>query len=192
MNCADLKTFYTKIKIEERSHETPCWIWQGQLLKPSRYPVFGRRGLAHRVSYRHFKGEIPDGKEIDHLCSQRECVNPVHLEAVTHKENTMRGRTLTAANAAKTHCVRGHEFTQENTRIIKGGTRECRICARNRSNSSSKAHRDRNPSYQAEWMRKQRAANPEKYNEAMRRYREKNRDKINERRRAARAAAKSS
>jgi len=68
--------------------------------------------------------------EIDHLCRVRCCVNPDHLEAVTHRENILRGNTFAAVNAAKTHCPKGHEYTPENTRIHTGGRRQCIACSR--------------------------------------------------------------
>ncbi|NED52837.1 HNH endonuclease, partial [Micromonospora aurantiaca] len=67
----------------------------------------------------------------DHLCRNRACVNVTHLEIVTNRINILRGETLQAANAAKTHCIRGHEFTPENT-YVKNGGRDCRTCARER------------------------------------------------------------
>lgn len=93
----------------------------------------GGKILAHRWSYEHHKGPIPDGLEVDHLCRNRRCVNPDHLEAVTHRINTLRGTAPTAVNAARTHCVNGHEFTTDNTYITPSrGRRECRTCHRER------------------------------------------------------------
>lgn len=96
----------------------------------------GGKILAHRWSYQHHNGPIPDGLSIDHLCRNRGCVNPDHLEAVTHRENVLRGMAPTATNAAKTHCVNGHPFAGENLRISPGGKRECRKCHRDRARKS--------------------------------------------------------
>lgn len=87
---------------------------------------------AHRLTWTLLVGEIPAGLEVDHLCRVRNCCNPQHMELVTHRENTMRGDTVTAANARKTHCIRGHEFTPENTKVRadRPGTRECKACQR--------------------------------------------------------------
>lgn len=104
-----------------------CWLWTGTL----GFGLYGRFNLtgggtvaAHRQSYEWAKGPIPDGLELDHLCRVRNCVNPDHLEAVTHAENMRRARAATA----KDYCYRGHEFTPENTLIDRDGWRRCREC----------------------------------------------------------------
>lgn len=94
---------------------------------------------AHRLSYELHKGEIPEGLEIDHLCRNRWCVNPDHLEAVTRRENIMRGdgpKKLGELNSKKTHCKHGHPFDKENTRYRPTGGRSCRICNRERQRKS--------------------------------------------------------
>jgi hypothetical protein len=93
---------------------------------------------AHRVSYRLFKGEIPEGTEIDHLCKMKCCVNPEHLEAVTHAENVFRAdRGAVTINWHRTHCVNGHELTGKNVSFRKHGITEksriCLVCERTRS-----------------------------------------------------------
>lgn len=113
-----------------------CWEWTGAKI-PNGYGVIGVAGRnqpAHRVAYEIFVGPIPDGMSIDDLCRNRACVSAEHLEPlepVTTRENVLRGIGLTAQNAVKTHCLRGHEFTPENTYWIKnpsGPGRECRTC----------------------------------------------------------------
>lgn len=108
-----------------------CWQWTGAK-QSSGYGNY-RSKLAHRVSYEKYRGPIPDGMTIDHLCRNRLCVNPDHLEPVTQYTNSMRGYNPCAINLRKTFCARGHEFTQENIRLIKrtdGTRRRCKICAR--------------------------------------------------------------
>ena len=81
------------------------------------------------MAYIYAVGEIPDGLSIDHLCRNRRCCNPAHLEAVTNRENLLRGPTTQASrNAVKTHCINGHEFTEANTYYRKDG-RTCRTCS---------------------------------------------------------------
>jgi len=85
---------------------------------------------AHRIIYELRVGKIPDGYEIDHLCRNPLCINSNHLEAVTHRENVLRGIGPTAENARKTHCIHGHPFSGDNLGIREDGNRRCRECAR--------------------------------------------------------------
>ena len=109
-----------------------CWLWTGAKQQEWGYgvfgPVFGRSAVgAHRVAYELFTGEIPPGQHLDHLCRVPACVNPEHLEAVTCRENLMRGTGFAATNAAKVVCIHGHPFDDENTYLWRG-RRECRAC----------------------------------------------------------------
>ena len=85
--------------------------------------------MAHRVAYELTNGPIPDGLELDHLCRVRHCVNPSHIEAVTHRENTLRGTGPIPHRARQSHCKHGHEFTPENTYRLPNGCRHCRTCS---------------------------------------------------------------
>lgn len=108
-----------------------CWLWMGSRTSSGygRWWISERRWVrAHRVAYELAKGPIPSGLEIDHLCRVRHCVNPAHLEAVSHKENVLRGEG--DYNARKTQCKNGHEFTAENTYVRPTGGRACRTCRR--------------------------------------------------------------
>lgn len=91
--------------------------------------IKGKWAMAHRVSYEINRGSIPDGFDIDHLCRNRSCINPFHLEAVPRRENLMRG-IRTNQNAAKKFCINGHELSGENLYIKPNGARRCKECAR--------------------------------------------------------------
>ena len=130
---------YTSVPQEQRFwnkvvKEGPkdCWLWIGTITANGYGQVKhnGRDIGAHRAAYQILVGPIPDGLTIDHLCRNRRCVNPTHLEPVTTKENLRRGLSPTAINARKTHCIHGHEFTKDNTYHRKGIGRRCRTCAR--------------------------------------------------------------
>lgn len=100
---------------------TTCWIWTGWV-NPEGYGrvVFkGKRYQAHRLVYEKLVGLIPKGLQLDHLCRNKSCVNPEHLEPVTAKENTLRGNGQSAVNLRKTHCIRGHRLDGDNLMMIK-------------------------------------------------------------------------
>lgn len=103
-----------------------CWLWTGAVSVQG-YGIFMSNQMAHRYSYELFRETIPEGLVIDHLCRNKKCVNPDHLEPVTNKINILRGIAPSANNARKTHCKQGHEFTPDNT-IIRGENRQCREC----------------------------------------------------------------
>lgn len=112
-----------------------CWDWTGHV-KPNGYgqvKVDGRPAYVHRVAYELTRGPIPDGLVIDHLCRRRHCVNPDHLEPVTHRINIRRGVSPAARRAHQTHCGRRHIFDNANTYTAPNGTRHCRRCAAGRA-----------------------------------------------------------
>lgn len=127
------KRFWAKVDKQDK-----CWIWKGTIT-PLGYGNWTWRedGLFHTDSAHHFAfvrsgREIPEGYHLDHLCRNRSCCNPDHLEPVTPRENTLRGIGPSALNARKTHCKRGHQFTQDNTYLKNGKygvLRVCRKCA---------------------------------------------------------------
>jgi hypothetical protein len=119
------KRFFDKV---DKSGDGGCWIWTaGKSRGYGRFKLGDSVTLAHRVSYTWCKGEIPDGLILDHLCRNRACVNPDHLEPVTYQVNLLRGDTISAMHAKKTHCPQGHEYTDENTYMYRG-SRQCSTC----------------------------------------------------------------
>ncbi len=123
------QNFWSKVRFPEDTINQ-CWNWTRCTHKG-----YGQVGInhrlcqAHRVAYIFLFGAIPEELEIDHLCRNRLCVNPMHLEPVPSRVNTLRGDCPAAINARKTHCIRGHEFTPENTLLWRNKKR-CRFCTR--------------------------------------------------------------
>lgn len=123
-----------------------CWTW-GACHYPQGYGMFywdGRLQRVHRIVYELVVGPIPAGLVIDHLCRNRGCCNPDHLEPVTNRENMLRGVGASAMNARKTHCPSGHAYDDHNTLRRPDGSRYCRECSRLRaSRNYYKSRRNR-------------------------------------------------
>jgi hypothetical protein len=114
-------------KVDTSGGASGCWLWR----VGDGYAQFyfeGRVQPAHRVAYELVVGPIPDGLELDHLCRNHPCVNPAHMEPVTHQVNVLRGVGITARRAQQTHCLRGHPLSGANLYMRSDGGRECRAC----------------------------------------------------------------
>ena len=110
-----------------------CWMWTGRLNEKGYglVSIKGKECKVHRFMYLCLVGPIPDGLELDHVCRNRACINPAHMEPVTHRVNMRRSGDV------KTHCLRGHEYTDDNTYYCRGSSRMCRTCALERMGYSA-------------------------------------------------------
>jgi hypothetical protein len=127
MKASDIDRFITKIEVGD------CWHWTaGKHNGYGQFSLGGRKGrmyYAHRVAYEWLVGPIPEGLQLDHLCRNRACVNPDHLEPVSQQENILRGEGG-QNHAVKTHCPQGHEYAGDNLYVRPDGGRQCRACTR--------------------------------------------------------------
>ena len=148
MTAAESYRLFGRIRIEPSG----CWEWTGARSKGGYYlrgespgygmaSVGGRVRMVYAVMYEAFRGPAPtkeSGDCLDHLCRNHGCVNPHHLEVVTQTENKLRGSSVCAENARKTHCKRGHEFTPENVYQWRNH-RHCRACQKIRQSKRTAA-----------------------------------------------------
>lgn len=125
-----MNALYEKL-LERRIVIENCWLFDcaPNLYGYGRIKVSGKTLATHRIAYEATKGPIPEGLQIDHLCRNRLCFKPDHLEAVTPRENVLRGASTAAQRAKVTHCPVGHPYSAENTRFY-GRKRHCRACHR--------------------------------------------------------------
>ncbi len=119
-----LTKFWSRVKKSNN-----CWEWTATLDGRGYGKCYWKHKQlsSHIISYQLMVGDVPEGLELDHLCRNKKCVNPDHLEAVTHRENMLRGFAPSAIHARKTHCPQGHLYNGINL-ITYGTNRKCRIC----------------------------------------------------------------
>ena len=137
MNVKELRRFQKKIELDIL---TGCWLWRGGITEHGYARFYRNRRIvaAHRVSYEHWNGTLSSNLVLDHLCRNRHCVNPQHLEQVTLQENIHRGINPAAQNLRKTHCPEGHPYSGENliiepTKRRLNDGRRCKICSQIRT-----------------------------------------------------------
>lgn len=125
--------------VDRADHPDTCWEWVGGVSTQG----YGRLGdgYAHRISYEVMVGPIPDGLELDHLCRNRRCINPNHLEVVTAAENTRRGMSPSMVVRRNRTCSHGHTLSGGNLYIRKSGGWQCRTCKRLRMRTYSRQKR---------------------------------------------------
>jgi len=123
-----VQRFFEKVQVRH----VGCWVWTATRIRKG-YGHFHTNGgmvTAHRMAYELLTGPIPEGKTLDHLCRNRICVRPDHLEPVDMRTNILRGNGLAAQNARKVSCPVGHQLIGENLYRHKDGRRECLSCRR--------------------------------------------------------------
>ena len=114
-----------------RGRDDECWPYPGYCNRLTGYGNAswrGQRVSAHRAAYEILRGPIPDGLHIDHLCRNRSCCNPAHMEPVPARENVLRGESPSAQQARQTHCIHGHPLAGANLYVDRRGRRHCVTC----------------------------------------------------------------
>ena len=122
-----------RIDVLEGNKYKDCWRYKGHINKTTGYAsvqIGGKNYRVHRLIYELVIGKISKDKVLDHLCRVKDCINPFHLEAVSQRENVLRGVGLTANNSKKTECIAGHSLTDPENVYMYRGSRQCKICKR--------------------------------------------------------------
>jgi len=141
MTDADLRRFWAKVELPDP--DTGCMNWLAGKFSNGygQFRLGGSKYRAHRISYTLAYGEIPADKVLDHICRNRACVAPDHLETVSQRENVLRGEGLAAQQAARTNCPKGHAYEGDNLYVDPRGRRHCRTCKRERARKYRRAKR---------------------------------------------------
>ncbi|PYQ25660.1 MAG: HNH endonuclease [Acidobacteria bacterium] len=134
----DIEAAFEKLLGRIEQSPTGCWLYTGgigdhgyaRFYLPRRGSKRPRLRWGHQVAYELFIGSVPAGRQLDHTCRVRHCINPTHVEPVTQKINLLRGVGFSAINARKTHCPEGHPYDSLNTWHRQTGARRCRTCHR--------------------------------------------------------------
>jgi hypothetical protein len=150
MTSAEVLEFRFWSKVDFDAHdEHRCWSWLGGTVTRGGYGQFSLcrvNVLAHRLSYEMERGPIQAGLDLDHLCRNRICVNPWHLEPVSARENALRGVGPTAKNALKVACPKGHSYDVHEVEVSGATRRRCSMCARENGRRRQKRYRERQAS----------------------------------------------
>lgn len=179
---ADMRRFWAKVAIDPSG----CLVWtaSGFSTGYGQFKHGGRNLMVHRFAYTALAGPIPDGLVLDHLCRNKRCVTPDHLEPVTDQVNILRGTAPTAVNAARTHCINGHPFDEANTWVTRAGKRMCRTCGRERKAARYETKNAEINEYKRAWV----AANHDRVRAQEQARRDADREKFRELDRKYRAA----
>lgn len=131
------KTYEQKVEtfwkhVDRSGGDNACWPWTSWMNSKGygKFKLCGWHSSAHRIAYAVTHGEIPEGYDIDHICNNRACCNPSHLQAISHRENVLRSEnTIAGRQSRQTHCKRGHPLSGDNL-LMEGNKRFCRECKR--------------------------------------------------------------
>ncbi len=135
--------FWSKCTLD---HHRGCWLWIGRMGRGgyARWTMGQQCWAGHKFAFLRLRGSYDETLELDHLCRVRHCVNPAHLEPVTHTENVRRGVSVIAEHMKKATCIRGHEFEVLPATSARAGRRLCRVCMNAKATERSlRRHRAR-------------------------------------------------